>query len=85
MRPRNFLKLFNHCRGFAANFHRDQINEVDIEKGVTAYSQDLLEELDRELSNVFPAAKDLPYYFLDAPAILLAKIRIHLRIHRAQA
>ena len=70
MRPRNFLKLFNHCRGFAANFHRDQINEVDIEKGVTAYSQDLLEELDRELSDVFPAAKDLLYYFLDAPAVL---------------
>ena len=70
MRPRNFLKLFNHCRGFAANFHRDQIKEVDIKKGVTAYSQDLLEELDRELSDVFPAAKDLLYYFLDAPAIL---------------
>ena len=29
---------------------------------------DLLEELDRELSDVFPATKDLLYYFLDAPA-----------------
>ena len=70
MRPRNFLKLFNHCRGFATNFHREQINQVDIEKGVMAYSQDLLEELDRELTDVFPAAKDLLYYFLDAPAVL---------------
>lgn len=70
MRPRNFLKLFNHCRGFATNFQRTQIKEDDIEKGVMAYSQDLLEELDRELTDVFPAAKDLLYYFLDAPAVL---------------
>jgi hypothetical protein len=73
LRPRNVLKMFNHCRGFATNFGRQKISEADIEKGITAYSQDLLEELDRELTDVYPAAKDLLYYFLDAPEILTAQ------------
>ena len=70
MRPRNLLKIFNHCRGFATNFNRQVIDEVDIEKGLKAYSADLLEELDRELTDVFPEAQDLLYHFLDAPAVL---------------
>jgi hypothetical protein len=70
MRPRNLLKLFNHCRGFATNFRHDRIDEADIEKGVSAYSQDLLQELDRELTDVVPEARDLLYYFLDGSAVL---------------
>jgi len=70
MRPRNLLKLFNHCRGFATNFNREVIEESDIEKGVRAYSADLLEELDRELNDVFPNAGDLLYHFLDSQATL---------------
>jgi hypothetical protein len=73
MRPRNVLKIFNHCRGFATNFGRQRISELDIDKGLTAYSQDLLEELDRELTDVYPGAKDLLYYFLDAPEVLTAQ------------
>jgi hypothetical protein len=72
LRPRNVLKMFNHCRGFATNFGRQKISDPDIDKGITAYSQDLLEELDRELTDVYPAAKDLLYYFLDAPEVLTA-------------
>jgi hypothetical protein len=37
---------------------------------LTAYSQDLLEELDRELTDVYPAAKDLLYYFLDGKPVM---------------
>lgn len=70
MRPRNVLKIFNHARGFASNFNRPRISEDDIEKGLRAYSQDLLIELDRELSDVLPAAKDLLYHFIDAPSLL---------------
>jgi hypothetical protein len=73
MRPRNVLKIFNHCRGFATNFGRQRISDVDIDKGLTAYSQDLLEELDRELTDVYPGAKDLLYYFLDAPEVITAQ------------
>jgi hypothetical protein len=34
MRPRNLLKIFNHCRGFATNFNRQKIEDADIEKGL---------------------------------------------------
>jgi hypothetical protein len=73
MRPRNVLKIFNQARGFATNFNRAKISEEDIEKGLHAYSQDLIIELDRELSDVYPEAKDLLYYFIDAPGVLDAK------------
>jgi len=70
MRPRNLLKIFNHCRGFATNFNRQKIEESDIEKGLKTYSADLLDELDRELTDVFPQARDLLYHFLDAPGVM---------------
>jgi hypothetical protein len=70
MRPRNLLKIFNHCRGFATNFRHVKIDEDDIEKGLRAYSNDLLVELDHELMDVFPVARDLLYHFLDAPAVM---------------
>jgi hypothetical protein len=70
MRPRNLLKIFNHCRGFATNFRHLKIDEEDIEKGLRAYSNDLLVELDHELADVFPAAQDLLYHFLDASAVM---------------
>jgi hypothetical protein len=72
MRPRNLLKIFNHCRGFATTFQRKKITADDITKGLLAYSHDLIEELDRELTDVFPAARDLLYHFLDARAIFSA-------------
>lgn len=68
MRPRNIIKIFAHAKGFAANLTHAKIEETDLEKGVRAYSQDLLVELDHELTDVFPAAKDLLYQFIDAPA-----------------
>lgn len=70
MRPRNVIKIFSHAKGFAANLAHAKIEESDLEKGVRAYSQDLLVELDHELTDVFPAAKDLLYQFIDAPPCL---------------
>lgn len=67
MRPRNMLKIFLHAKGFASNLSHQRIEETDLEKGVRAYSQDLLVELDHELTDVFPLAKDLLYHFIDAP------------------
>jgi hypothetical protein len=70
MRPRNMLKIFAHARGFAANLSHQRIEESDLEKGIKAYSQDLLIELDHELTDVFPAARDLLYHFIDShPAL----------------
>ncbi len=70
MRPRNLLKIFSHCKGFATNFRHERIEEDDITKGIKAYSDDLLQELDRELSDVHPEARELLYYFLDAKSRL---------------
>ena len=66
MRPRNVLKIFGYSRGFANNLSHATVSEEDIEKGMRAYSQDLLVELGHELVDIFPDAKDLLYYFLDA-------------------
>jgi hypothetical protein len=70
MRPRNLIKLFNHCRGFATTLNHSRIEEADIDKGVRAYSNDLREELNRELMDVMPYAKDLLYHFMDAQAVI---------------
>ena len=70
MRPRNVIKIFAHSKGFASNLSHARIEESDLEKGVRAYSQDLLVELDHELTDVFPAAKDLLYQFIDTPPCL---------------
>ena len=66
MRPRNVLKIFSHARGFASNLNHATITDSDLEKGVRAYSQDLLIELDHELTDIFPAAHDLLYHFIDS-------------------
>lgn len=70
MRPRNVLKLFSHARGFSVNFKKEKIDQDDFYKGLRAYSQDLLVELDRELGDVYPEAKDLLYYFIATTSIL---------------
>ncbi|KEP69215.1 hypothetical protein DL1_04810 [Thioclava dalianensis] len=70
MRPRNVLKLFSHARAFAVNLRKEKIDQEDFYKGLKAYSQDLLVELDRELSDVFPDAQDLLYYFIDSPSVV---------------
>lgn len=64
MRPRNVLKIFNACRGFAVNHQHDRIEEDDIERGVKAYSNDLLIDADHELTDIEPKAQKLIYQFL---------------------
>lgn len=67
MRPRNLLKIFGHCRSFAVNLNHSKITEEDVHRGITAYSQDLVIEVDRELVDVFPNARDFLYQFIDFP------------------
>lgn len=81
MRPRNLLKIFAHSKGFANNFNHAKIDETDIEKGMKAYSQDLLVELDHELADVFPTAPDLLYSFLDhQPEVTKTELAETLRV-----
>ena len=64
MRPRNLLKLFNHCKASASNLGHGVISSDDIDKGLLSYSNDLLIEADQELANIEPKAADLIYYFI---------------------
>lgn len=64
MRPRNLLKIFNHCKSSAVNFGRARIDPEDIEKGLFTYSTDLVIEADQELANIEPKAKGVIYHFM---------------------
>ena len=63
MRPRNLLKIFCHCKGFAVNLRHSHIESEDIRKGLFSYSKDLVMEADQELSNIEPTAAGLIYHF----------------------
>lgn len=63
-RPRNVLKLIYHCRASAINLRKDQIDEDDLGKGITAFSQDILLEVDRELTDIVIEAKSIIYQFM---------------------
>ena len=70
MRPRFLLNLVNQCKSFAINLNHDWIDESDIEKGVTAYSTDLLRDIGYELVDVSGAAEDVLYSFIGCNAEL---------------
>jgi hypothetical protein len=59
MRPRNLIKLVAHCRGFAVGLERARIETEDLEKGLRAYSIDLITEADQELTDIIGADTDL--------------------------
>jgi hypothetical protein len=64
MRPRNLLKMIAHCRGFAVNLGRERIEQADIEKGLKAYSLDLITEADQELTDIIGSDTALLYHFI---------------------
>jgi hypothetical protein len=64
MRPRFLLNLINQCKSFAINLNHDRVNEKDIEKGVIAYSTDLLRDIGYELVDVSGVPEDILYSFI---------------------
>jgi hypothetical protein len=64
MRPRNLLKMVAHCRGFAVNLGRERIDQTDIDKGLKAYSLDLITEGDQELTDIVGGETSLLYHFI---------------------
>ena len=70
MRPRNLLKLFAHCRGYAVNLGHDQIEERDIEKGLETYALDLVTEADEELTDIAGHDITLMYHFVGEGQLL---------------
>jgi len=76
------IQLFQHCKGFAVNVGHDQISSEDVSNALDAYSRDLVTEINREISDVFPKASKLLYDFAKEPAdvshddlVVLAELR----------
>jgi hypothetical protein len=70
MRPRFLLNALSHCRGFALNLEHERIEEEDIQRGISAYSTDLIYDIDLEIRDVLPFAEDVLYNFLGSPSNL---------------
>lgn len=73
MRPRALIDLANYCLGFAVNLGHTKIQVRDIEKGVAAFSADLVRDIGYEISDVMPEAANVLYAFIDEPQTLSAK------------
>ena len=70
MRPRFLLNLINHCKSFAINLNHEIIEGSDIEKGIAAYSADLLRDIGYELQDVSDETEGLLYAFVASSADL---------------
>lgn len=70
MRPRSLLDLIGHCKGYALNLGHSRIEKEDVVKGCSAFSNDLLSELDLEIRDVYPSADHLLYAFIGAHSTL---------------
>lgn len=68
MRPRFLINLVNHCKSNAVNSGHRKIEHVDIEKGLAAYSTDLIYDIGFEIRDVLPDAEDVLYQFLGSPS-----------------
>lgn len=70
MRPRFLLNLINQCKGFAINLNHEIIDATDIEKGIAAYSSDLLRDIGYELRDISGNADGILYAFVASSSVL---------------
>ncbi|HCH3750669.1 P-loop ATPase, Sll1717 family [Vibrio parahaemolyticus] len=70
MRPRFLLNLISQCKGFAINLNHSKIEEADIEKGLEAYSADLLTDIGYEINDVQDGVDDILYAFIQSPSVM---------------
>lgn len=70
MRPRFLINLINHCKSFAVNLKHEKIQAVDISKGLSAYSNDVISDISYEIRDVYPGAEDIIYEFIGADKTL---------------
>ena len=67
MRPRCLIDIINYSKSFAVNLRHERIEPEDIEKGMKAYSTDLVFEVGLEIRDILPEAEDLLYEFIESP------------------
>lgn len=70
MRPRFLLNLISQCKSFAINLNHERILEEDIEKGLTAYSTDLLADIGYEINDVENNVDDILYAFIGSNSVV---------------
>jgi hypothetical protein len=70
MRPRFLIDLVHYCRGFAVNLGHSRIEESDIEKGLGAYSDDLVRDIGLEIRDTAPELENVLYAFIDVEDVL---------------
>jgi hypothetical protein len=70
MRPRFLLNLINQCKSFAVNLNHSKVEEGDIEKGLEAYSSDLLADIHYEIDDISPGSGEALYAFIESNHIL---------------
>ncbi len=72
MRPRYLIDLLKYCRGFAVNFNHPRIEPEDIDKALSAFSDDLVRDTGYEIQDISPELANLLYAFIDVEPILKA-------------
>jgi hypothetical protein len=70
MRPRFLLNLVSQCKSFAINLNHENIETKDLEKGLTAYSTDLLSDIGYEISDIEKDVDDVLYAFISSKSRL---------------
>lgn len=70
MRPRNIIKIINHCKGDAVVRRLDKIDEDAIHAGVEEFSNDIIVEANRELSDIEQLANNVLYGFIGTKKML---------------
>jgi len=70
MRPRFILNLISQCKSFAINLNHTKILDHDIEKGLIAYSTDLLADIGYEINDVDNNIHDVLYAFIGSEPII---------------
>lgn len=73
MRPRFLLNLINQCKSFAVNLNHAIIGEEDLEKGLSAYSSDLLADIHYEIDDISPGSGESLYAFIGSKQYLQHK------------
>ena len=59
MRPRYLIRLFETARRRAVTLGREKVDEADYKNGIEELGWQVLEDFDRELTDIVPGAKDL--------------------------
>jgi hypothetical protein len=73
MRPRGLIELLRFCKSHAVNLNHQRITVDDLDNGEETYSSEVLNNMGFEIRDVFPAAENVLYEFIDTPVDLSLK------------